>query len=60
MTEQDMINLKKEVEELMQQKSETSDFGEQMALADRIHNIQMKLNGVKPMDSYFECEGCGS
>lgn len=53
-------DLKKQVEELEILKSMTSDFGEQMEIADKIHNIQMKLNGVKPTDSYVDCIGCGS
>lgn len=48
------------VEELKFQQSKTEDFGEQMEIADEIHNIQMKLNGVKPNDSYIDCVGCGS
>ena len=53
-------DLKKQVEELEISKSMTSDFLEQMEIADKIHNIQMKLNGVKPTDSYIDCIGCGS
>mgnify|MGYP000014352101 CR=1 FL=1 len=36
------------------------DFIEQMNIADEIHNIEMKLNGVKPTDSSIDCIGCGS
>ena len=52
--------LNKEVEELEILKSMTSDFGEQMEIADKIHNIKMKINGVKPTNSYIDCVGCGS
>ena len=31
-----------------------------MDLKDEIHNLEMKANGVKPMDSHFDCVGCGS
>jgi len=48
------------LEQLRLEKSNTDDFGEEMEIADQIHEIEMKLNGVKPTDSYFECEGCGS
>jgi|TARA_R110000803_G_scaffold114582_7_gene183037 hypothetical protein len=48
------------VKELKFQQSKTEDFAEQMEIADEIHNIQMKLNGVKPTDSYIDCVGCGS
>ena len=52
--------LNKKVEELEILKSMTSDFGEQMEIADKINNIKMKINGVKPTDSYIDCIGCGS
>ena len=53
-------DLKQQVEELEILKSMTSDFGEQMEIADKIHNLKMKINGVKRTDSYIECVGCGS
>lgn len=36
------------------------DMFSDMDLMDRIHVIQMKLEGTKPGDSYVECVGCGS
>jgi len=48
------------LEELKAKKLKTNDFMEQMTLADEIHNIEMKLNGVKPTDSSIDCIGCGS
>ena len=38
----------------------TGDMFQDMEIKDKIHNLQMKLNGVKPMDSHFDCVGCGS
>jgi hypothetical protein len=38
----------------------TGDMFSDMDLMDRIHVIQMKLEGTKPGDSYVECVGCGS
>ncbi|WP_165899495.1 hypothetical protein [Roseivirga ehrenbergii] len=38
----------------------TGDMFKDMDIKDKIHNLTMKLNGVKPMDSSFECVGCGS
>ena len=38
----------------------TGDMFKDMDIKDEIHNLTMKLNGVKPMDSNFECVGCGS
>jgi formate hydrogenlyase subunit 6/NADH:ubiquinone oxidoreductase subunit I len=48
------------LKELKNKKTKTSDFMEQMSIADEIHNIEMKLNGVKPTDSSIDCIGCGS
>jgi len=31
-----------------------------MEIRDEIHNLEMKINGTKPMDSHIDCEGCGS
>ncbi|MCE7994214.1 MAG: hypothetical protein HEP71_19660 [Roseivirga sp.] len=38
----------------------TGDMFQDMEIKDQIHNLKMKSNGVKPMDSSFECVGCGS
>ncbi|MCC6700608.1 MAG: hypothetical protein IT221_03745 [Fluviicola sp.] len=38
----------------------TGNMFEDMDTKDKIHNLTMKLNGVRPMDSYIECVGCGS
>jgi hypothetical protein len=38
----------------------TGDMFSDMDIKDQIHNLEMKLNGVKPMDSHFDCIGCGS
>jgi len=38
----------------------TGDMFKDMDIKDQIHNLTMKLNGVKPLDSSFECVGCGS
>jgi hypothetical protein len=57
MTKDEMITA---LETLRAKKSATDDFIEQMEIADEIHNIEMKLNGVKPTDSSIDCIGCGS
>ena len=31
-----------------------------MSIHDKIHNLEMQLNGVKPIHSYIDCVGCGS
>jgi len=38
----------------------TGDMFADMDLKDQIHNLEMKLKGVKPIDSHFDCVGCGS
>ncbi len=49
---------KAEVEEL--KSSLTGNMFEDMEAKDKIHNLEMKINGVKPSSSEFECVGCGS
>lgn len=47
--------------EIEQLKSKlTGDMFQDMEVKDEIHNLEMKLNGVKPMDSHYSCVGCGS
>ena len=38
----------------------TGDMFNDMEVRDEIHNLEMKMNGVKPSDSHFDCIGCGS
>lgn len=38
----------------------TGDMFADMDIKDQIHNLEMQLKGVKPMDSHFDCVGCGS
>lgn len=60
MTDNERKELTEKVEVLKKQKESISDWMEQMSVADEIHNIEMKLNGVKPTDSSIDCIGCGS
>ena len=60
MTVYDRQVLLTRIDELKLEKSNTDDFMEQMDFADEIHNIEMKLNGVKPTDTHIDCIGCGS
>ena len=50
--------LEEQIQELKAQL--TGDLFADMDIKDQIHNLEMKLNGVKPMDSHFDCVGCGS
>jgi hypothetical protein len=54
-------HVQQELDKLNAVLSNTTDFSEKLELRDKIHNMQMILNGVKPYGSiqYF-CEGCGS
>ncbi len=60
MTDNERKELTEKVEVLKKQKESISDWMEQMSVADEIHNIEMKLNGVKQTDSHIDCIGCGS
>lgn len=50
--------IQNEIKELESQL--TGDLFADMEIKDKIHNLTMQLNGVKPMDSHFDCIGCGS
>tara|TARA_B100000963_G_C22442815_1_gene587430 strand:- start:527 stop:730 length:204 start_codon:yes stop_codon:yes gene_type:complete len=54
----ELNKLKQEIEELKGKL--TGNMMEDMELRDEIHNLEMKVNGVKPTDSHFDCIGCGS
>lgn len=59
MTEAERRLLQLKIEELESQK-EGKTWMDKLELSDDIHNIKMKLNGVKPTDSHIDCIGCGS
>jgi len=53
------------MEELLEQiakleESLTGDMMKDMEIRDKIHNLQMKVNGTKPVDTHIDCVGCGS
>lgn len=50
--------IQKKIDEL--QEKLTGDMFKDMEIKDKIHNLEMKLNGTKPTDSHFDCVGCGS
>jgi hypothetical protein len=45
--------------ELLESKK-TGDMFSDMDIMDKIHNLKMKREGVRPADSQIECVGCGS
>lgn len=59
MTEEERRLLELKIEELASEK-EGKTWMERLEIDDAIHNIKMKLNGVKPTDSHIDCIGCGS
>ncbi|WP_421763722.1 hypothetical protein [Ekhidna sp.] len=38
----------------------TGDMFSDMEIKDKIHNLKMKINGTRPINSEIECVGCGS
>jgi hypothetical protein len=52
------IDLQTELEQLTAQL--TGDMFQDMDIKDQIHNLEMKIKGIKPVDSHFDCVGCGS
>ena len=54
--------IKKEIEAEIKSLEETltGNMMQDMDVRDKIHNLKMKLNGVRPADSFVECGGCGS
>ena len=50
--------LAQQIEEL--RASLIGDMMSDMEIRDKIHNLEMQLKGVKPMDTKIDCIGCGS
>lgn len=53
-----MEQLIEEVNKLKE--SLSGDMIKDMDIRDRIHNLEMKIEGTKPMDTRIDCVGCGS
>ena len=58
MTEQQLFALEEAITALREKL--TGDMFADMEVRDEIHNLEMQLKGVKPLDSHFDCIGCGS
>jgi hypothetical protein len=58
MTEQQLLALEEVISALKEKL--TGDMFADMETRDEIHNLEMQLKGVKPLDSHFDCVGCGS
>jgi hypothetical protein len=57
-TELDKSTLENQIAELEGQL--TGDMFQDMEIRDKIHNLKMTAEGIRPMNSDFECVGCGS
>jgi hypothetical protein len=55
MTNQELENEIKSLEGQL-----TGDMFSDMEIRDKIHNLKMKIKGVKPANQEIECVGCGS
>lgn len=58
LTQEEIKKINDEIEEL--KASLTGDMFKDMEIKDKIHNLEMKRDGIRPGDSYIECVGCGS
>ena len=58
MTEQQLLALEEAITALKSKL--TGDMFADMEIRDEIHNLEMQFKGVKPLDSHFDCVGCGS
>lgn len=58
LTQEQRKSLLTEIEALEAQL--TGNMMEDMDIRGKIHNIKMKLEGVKPPESFIDCIGCGS
>jgi hypothetical protein len=38
----------------------SGDMMKDMEIRDKIHNLEMEIQGVKPEDTSIDCIGCGS
>lgn len=38
----------------------TGEMFADMEIRDQIHNLEMQLNGTKPVNQSIDCIGCGS
>ena len=58
LTTEEQTALEQEITKL--EASLTGDMFTDMEIKDKIHNLKMKLEGVRPGNSEIECVGCGS
>lgn len=53
-----MTSIKQQIEELKTKLN--GEFTNDLEIKDKIHQLEMKLNNVKPTDSHIDCVGCGA
>ena len=59
MSEEQKMQLLQEIV-MLEGEKEGKSWEKSLEIQDKIHNIRMKINGVKPADSSIDCIGCGS
>ena len=58
LTSNEIQEINNQISTLESEKS--GDMFADMEIMDKIHNLKMKREGVRPADSQIECVGCGS
>ena len=58
MNQEELKAIQAEIDQLKSTLS--GDMMKDMEIRDKIHNLEMKRDGIRPGDSYVECIGCGS
>jgi len=58
MNQEELKAIQAEIDQLKSTLS--GDMMKDMDIRDKIHNLEMKRDGIRPGDSYVECIGCGS
>ena len=58
LTSNEIQEINSQISTLESEKS--GDMFADMEIMDKIHNLKMKREGVRPADSQIECVGCGS
>ncbi len=55
------MDIQEQIEQLEKEFSFTEDFERKLELKDKIYNLKLSLNGIKPSNSSeIDCVGCGS
>ena len=58
MAKREIDDLNNQIKEL--EKELTGDLFKDLDVQDKIHNLKMTRDGIKPVDTFIDCVGCGS